>query len=143
MNPSPEIRTSPLAPPAAQAATAPPASLLESLIHLLQSRTGLIRIESKAAIRNAARAAMFTGGAVFCLLFAWILLLAAGIQLLADALNFPWSWVAIGVALLHLLCGIVMALSAKSGAVLFPATRKEFTKDREWIENFKHKKSDG
>lgn len=143
MNPPPEIRPSPLAPPAAESETAPPDNLLEAFIRLLQSRSGLIRIESKAAMKNAARGAMFTGGAVFCLLFAWLLLLVASIQLIADALDCPWSWVAIGAAILHLLCGIVMARSAKTGAVLFPVTRKEFTKDREWIENFKTKRSDG
>lgn len=143
MNPPPETRPSPLANPAVGPGATPSSNLFEAFIRLLESRSGLIRIESKAAMKKATRSAVLIGGALFCLVFAWLLLVAASIQLLADALNYPWSWVAIGVALLHLVCGIVMALSAKSGAASFPATRAEFKKDREWIENFKTKKSNG
>ncbi|MEX1048686.1 MAG: phage holin family protein [Akkermansiaceae bacterium] len=121
-----------------------PCNLVEAFFSLVESRSGLIRIESQAAIKKGVRRAALTVGACFCLLFAWILLLVAGIQVLAEVLNWPWSWVAGGVALLHLVLGIVMALAAKSrGVASFPATREEFKKDREWIANFRIKKSNG
>jgi uncharacterized membrane protein YqjE len=143
MNPPPEIRQIPPVNSEAGPGAAPPASLLEALIRLVDSRTGLIRIESKAAMESAAKRAILTAGAFACLLFAWLLLLTATIQLVADALDYPWSWVAIGFALIHLLGGIFMSLAARSGPEAFPATRAEFKKDREWIENFKTKKSNG
>jgi uncharacterized membrane protein YqjE len=119
-------------------------NLPEAFFSLLESRFGLIRIESEAAIKQGIRSTVLTAGACFCLFFAWILLLTAGIQVLAEALDWPWSWVAVGAAILHLLVGIIMALAAKSrGEGSFPATREEFKKDREWIANFSTKKSNG
>lgn len=144
MNPSPENRSRPTVGPVPVPAAGSPSNLLEAFFSLVESRSGLIRIESQAAIKKGVRSAALTVGACFCLLFAWILLLAAGIPILAEVLNWPWSWVAIGVALLHLVLAFLMALSAKScGAASFPATREEFKKDREWIANFRIKKSNG
>ena len=63
--------------------------------------------------------------------------------MIAKSIECPWDQVAIGVAVLHLLAGIILARLAKpSAATAFPVTRAEFKKDREWIENFqKTKKS--
>ena len=110
---------------------------------LIATRLNLIELEAKDAANEAAKRGSALAAAVGCSFFAWALLLAGGISMIAKSANLPWDQVAIGVAALHLLGGIILARRAKpSAATAFPATRTEFKKDREWIENFqKTKKS--
>ncbi len=111
---------------------------------LIASRVTLIQLESKDATAAAGRSIAYIIAAISAVVFAWALLVAGLVAVLSEAIEKPWSWVAIGFALLHLLAGLVLAKLAKpSGAPAFPITRAEFQKDREWIENFKQtQKSD-
>ncbi len=105
---------------------------------LIASRVALIQLESKDAGREKARSAIFLIAAGCAAFFAWALLMAGLVAILSDAIGKPWSWVAVGFAMLHLLAGVMLArLGKPSGAPAFPVTRAEFQKDREWIENFK------
>jgi len=105
---------------------------------LIASRVTLIQLESKDAAGEAGRHLAYLIAAICAVVFAWALLIAGLTAILSDAIGKPWSWVAVGFALLHLLAGLVLAKLAKpSGAPAFPITRAEFQKDREWIENFK------
>lgn len=105
---------------------------------LIASRVSLIQLESKEAAGEGARRIAYLITAVCAVVFAWALLIAGLVAILSEAIGKPWSWVAVGFALLHLLVGLVLAKLAKpSGAPAFPITRAEFQKDREWIENFK------
>lgn len=105
---------------------------------LVASRIALIQLESKDAARDGAKRAIALLIVVGCVFFGWILLLAGGVSLLADATGWPWGWVAIGLAGLHLVTALILAKFAKpSGTPAFPVTRAEFRKDRQWIENFK------
>ncbi|MEY3896637.1 MAG: hypothetical protein RLZZ214_2157 [Verrucomicrobiota bacterium] len=110
---------------------------------LVAARLALIELESKDAAQAAGRRTALIGAACACVFFTWALLLAAGVSLISRTSGWPWDWISIGLATLHLLVGIVLAQSAKSsGNPAFPVTRAEFKKDREWIENFnKDKKS--
>ncbi|MEO5916475.1 MAG: phage holin family protein [Luteolibacter sp.] len=110
---------------------------------LIASRVALIQLESKDAARDGAKRAGLFLAVVGCVFFAWTLLLAGGVSLIASSTGWPWAWVAIGVAVFHLLLAVIFAKLAKpSGNPAFPHTRAEFQKDREWIENFqKAKKS--
>ena len=132
-SPRPEFRES----------DAPRANWREALMGLVAARLALIQLESKDATREASRRAALIGAACATVFFAWALLLIGGISLLAHATGWPWNLVTVGLAILHLVLGIILAQSAKpSGAASFPVTRAEFQKDREWIENFnKTKKS--
>lgn len=104
---------------------------------LIASRIALIELESKDAIKQGARSAIMIVAAVICAVFAWALLLAGGISLIAVAADWPWYWVALGAAALHLLAGFILVKLAKpSPGTAFPVTRSEFNKDRQWIENF-------
>ncbi len=110
---------------------------------LVAARLALIELESKEAAQAAGRRTALIGTACACVFFTWALLLAAGVSMISRASGWPWDVVAAGLAVLHLLVGIILAQSAKSsGNPAFPVTRAEFKKDREWIENFnKDKKS--
>lgn len=105
---------------------------------LVASRITLIQLESKDAASGTVRSAALILAACGCVFFSWALVLAGGISLVAQLANWPWNYVALAVATVHLLAGLVMArlaLKSPRGA-MFPITRAEFQKDREWIENF-------
>lgn len=106
-------------------------------MELIANRFALIQLESKDLATRAAKRGIFIGLAVFCFIATWILLLAGGVAWIAEASGLHWSRVAIITALAHLLLGIILArLAARPLAPSFSATRNEFQKDREWIENF-------
>lgn len=108
---------------------------------LIAARFALIEFESKDTAKQAAKCAMMFAAACGCTLFAWALLLAGGISLIAEENDWPWHWVAIAAAMLHLLVGIVLGVLAKPApGPAFPVTRAEFQKDREWIENLHNTK---
>ena len=114
----------------------PPANWRVALMDLIASRFALIELESKDAAKDGARRAALIAAACGCAVFAWALLLAGGISLIAESCGWPWNLMAIGAAVLHLLAGIILASLAKpSTGASFPVTRAEFHKDREWIQN--------
>lgn len=113
-----------------------PANWREALLALVAARGALIELEFKLAAQAGARRAVCLGAVAGCLFFMWALLLAGGIAMLADASGWPWAWIAIGTAALHLVAAFGFALAAKPATTpAFPVTRAEFHKDREWIEN--------
>lgn len=115
-----------------------PTNWQEALLALIASRLALIELEFKEAVHAGARRIFFVLMALVCALFMWTLLLAAVIAGIAHASGWPWYWIALGVATLHLAAAIGLARVAKSPAApAFPVTRAEFQKDREWIETLK------
>jgi uncharacterized membrane protein YqjE len=139
MNPSSDI-----GPTGSGKASAPPpepeaarANWREALMELVASRVALIQLESKDAARSTSKRAVLIVAACGCAFAAWMLLLAGGVSIISQSTGWPWNWVAVGLAALHLLVGVILAQVAKSAEIpAFPATRAEFQKDREWIENF-------
>ena len=105
---------------------------------LIASRVTLIQLESKEAAGDAGRRIAYLIAAICAVVFAWSLLMAGLVAILSEAIGRPWSWVAVGFGLVHLLGAFILLRLAKpSGAPAFPVTRAEFQKDREWIENIK------
>jgi uncharacterized membrane protein YqjE len=123
----------------------PHANWREALMDLIAARFALFQLESKELSEQAAKRATFIAAACACTFFAWVLILIGGISMLSNFTGWRWDAVALALATIHLLAGIMFAKSAKdSGNAAFPVTRAEFQKDREWIENFsKDKKSNG
>lgn len=142
MSPSLESEPTPLTSGESRPGETTQAPLLASFLRLIDSRLALIQLESADAGQHLMKKFACFAGACFCLFSAWILLVAATIKFVSDATNWPWSWTAFGLAIIHLLLGIVLSSFKSSGACSsFPATRAEFKKDREWIENFSSRKS--
>jgi threonine/homoserine/homoserine lactone efflux protein len=106
---------------------------------LIASRVELIRLEARQSAKSGASRAIRMAAAAFCMLFAWMLLLAGGITALSACSGWAWHWVALATAVLHLLLAWLLILSCKAAPPAFPATLAEFQKDREWIENFQKK----
>ncbi len=108
---------------------------------LIASRVTLIQLESKDATMDGAKRVAYLIATIFCVVFAWALLIAGLVALLSATRGWPWYRVSIGAGVLHLFVGVLLAKMAKpSGAKCFPITRAEFQKDREWIENFQQTK---
>jgi threonine/homoserine/homoserine lactone efflux protein len=141
MNPSPETQH-----PTALDSSGPrpadtslPHNWREALMALIASRVALIRLEAGQSAKSGASRAIRMAAAAFCLLFAWMLLLAGGIAALSACTGWAWHWVALATAALHLVLAWILIISCKGAPPAFPATRAEFQKDREWIQNFQQK----
>ena len=114
-----------------------PSNWREALLSLIASRVALIQLESKEAAALGARRAVLIVAAVICLFFTWALLLAGGIAAISHLTTWPWYWIALTAAAIHMAAAVLLAKTAKSSdQPSFPVTRAEFQKDREWIENF-------
>jgi uncharacterized membrane protein YqjE len=108
-----------------------------ALLTLIASRVAIIQIESKEAAKAAAERLACLVAMVICIFFTWALVLAGGIAAIASATSWPWFWIAMAAGGVHLLAAIGLTRAAKApGKATFSATKAEFHKDREWIENF-------
>ena len=108
---------------------------------LIASRIELIQLEARETARQRARRVIGLLMAALCLFFTWALLLAGVIAAVSSASDWPWYWLTIGAAALHLLLALLFLSGGSSNPAepAFPLTRAEFQKDREWIENFQKK----
>lgn len=141
MNPSPVTQHPPAVDHADsnQADPGLPDNWRVALMTLIATRISLIELEARQSAKNNASRAIRAIVAAFCLLFAWMLLLAGGIAAVAALAGWSWHWVAIGTAALHLFLAWILIVTLKASAPAFSATRAEFQKDREWIENYQKK----
>ncbi len=113
-----------------------PANWREAVLVLIAARLAIIELEGKHAARLGAQRALSLAAMAVCVLFAWALLLAGGIAVIARATHWPWGLLALAAAVLHLLAALALARAARAAAPpLFPVTRAEFHHDREWIES--------
>jgi Putative Actinobacterial Holin-X, holin superfamily III len=122
-----------------------PRNWREALLALIASRVSLIQLEGKDAAKAGASKAIACVAIVICVFFTWALLLAGGIAAISSASGWPWHWIALVASAVHLLAALILVHFAKRpGPATFTATKAEFHKDREWIENFqKTRKSNG
>lgn len=121
--------------------TAFPSNWREALPALISSRIGLIQIEGKEAARSGIKLVILIVTAALCGFFAWATLIAGLISLGAEALDWPWYWMAIFAGLLHLLIGLILLrLMQNDKLSTFPITRSEFKKDQEWLHQLNSKK---
>ncbi|MEI6176542.1 MAG: phage holin family protein [Verrucomicrobiota bacterium] len=138
MNPKPDTDT-PSQPQLSDRGTGPesfnrPATWREAALALMTARISLIQIESKDAAENLARRLLLWTIVGICAFFTWALILAGGIASIAENSHYPWYWIALVCAAIHLLIALIVAIMAKKSVPpAFPVTRSEFQKDREWI----------
>lgn len=112
-----------------------PAGWLDALLTMVASRSELIRIEAKDAARRSSQKAARVIAAILCIAFGWALLLAGTIAALAHFTQWPWFWIALAIGAIHILLAIILLRTSAGGSSpLFPVTRAEFQRDREWIE---------
>jgi len=64
------------------------------------------------------------------------LLLAGSIGALSQLAGWSWFWSALAIGAIHIIIAAsLLRKSSGAGTPLFPVTRAEFQRDREWIEN--------
>ena len=104
---------------------------------LIASRVALIQLESQEAAKAGARRAAVAGrGAGLRILHLGAVARRWHRRRLAIT-GWPWHWIAIAASGAAPGAALLLARTArKPGAPVFPVTRAEFQKDREWIENF-------
>jgi uncharacterized membrane protein YqjE len=115
-----------------------PAGWLDALVSLLASRVALVQFESRAAARESVKWLIGIAVAGMAVIFAWALFVIGGIGVLVVVTTWPWYLLALGAGLCHVLAagGIALILKSTQTAV-FPITRAEFQKDREWLKTLK------
>lgn len=112
----------------------PPANWREAVADLLSTRLELIELEAKEVAKEAATKGLLIGVIAGAAFFAWALILAGAIPLLAIALKVSVGWIALGAAGLHLIAALIAVARLKRPAPpAFSITRSEFKRDREWF----------
>lgn len=109
-----------------------------ALACLISSRAAIFKFESKAAAQSGGKKVALLLIAAFALIFTWMLLLVGCIGGIAAVTSLSWYHIAFAAAGLHVLVAIIALLIAQSEATeVFPITRAEFEKDREWLNQLK------
>ena len=120
------------------------AGLLENLLAVLtaladffESRFALVAQESKAA---AVHVLLLAGCLIFALLLCalgYIFLITGVVVGLAHLAGISWPWIALAAAAVHFIIALLLILVAHSRITkpVFPNTRAELKKDREWLKN--------
>ena len=120
------------------------AGLLENLLAILtaladffESRFALAAQESKAA---AVHVLILAGCLIFALLLCalgYIFLITGVVVGLAHLAGISWPWVALAAAAVHFIIALALLVVARSRITkpVFPNTRAELKKDREWLKN--------
>lgn len=117
-----------------------PKNWKEGLSVLAASRSAIFKLEGKKAASDAITKLVLAIVAILGLLFSWILLMSGLVGVLAVYTPMNWWQSSFTVAGGHILVAIILLLIAKaSGSAPFPITRKEFEKDREWLNQLKKK----
>ena len=112
-------------------------ALLAALAEFFESRFALVAQESKAA---AVQLLILAGCLIFALLLCavgYVFFITGVVVGLAHLAGISWPWVAAAAAAVHFIIALVLILVARSRITkpVFPNTRAELKKDREWLKN--------
>jgi len=114
----------------------PDGSWLDALYSLLAARAALFQYESKAAARQWVRIAALLTVAAAAAAMAWLLLVAGGVAALSASTGWPWYWLAIAAAVLHLLAATICLGFAKTPRpATFPHTNADSQKATPCLES--------
>lgn len=109
--------------------------LVTGLFAYVESRSALFAAEAKGVVLKLALVIGLAVAALIALVFGYIFVLASAVFGIAHATGVAWTWIALGAGFLHIVLAVVFVLIAKShlhGRV-FPETRTELNKDRQWL----------
>lgn len=100
----------------------------------------LLALETREAGHHAVKIGVMAAIIAGCAMIAWLTIVAGLIGWVAAAGKFPWHFVALGAAGLHLLvAGIVVVILRRPSSPMFSISKAELLKDREWLLNLKEK----
>src|ERR1043166_2187555 len=112
-------------------------ALINALAEFFESRFALLAEESKAA---AVQLLILAGCLVFALLLCalgYVFLITGAVVGLAHLVGISWPWIALAAAVVHFIIALALLVVARSRITkpVFPNTRAELKKDREWLKN--------
>lgn len=113
---------------------AAPKNGIDAVFGLVESRAAIVSIEAKEALGSALTKIALLLIVLLGGVGAWALAIAGAVGVIANATDWEWYNVAFAAAGVHVLIALVALLIAKSSkSLIFPVTRAEFEKDREWL----------
>ena len=109
--------------------------LISAIVAFFESRFVLLAQESKSAALQIAILVGCVIGAVALCVMGYVFLIISAVMGLAHLLGISWPWVALIVAVLHFIIAGALLLVGRSRITkpMFPDTRDELKKDREWL----------
>ncbi len=112
-------------------------SLVASLAQFLESRIQLAARESKAAARHLITIVVCLIAAAVLSLFGYVFLIVSVIFAIAHLIGVSWTWVALGLALLHFVVAISCLIFARVQLKhpIFRGTASVLKEDTEWLKN--------
>lgn len=102
----------------------------------VEARGQLLQIEAQEAAAHVSRTARLGGVAASALLIAWLLAVPAGISLLARVTGTPWEYLALAIAGLHLVLGLILFLVVRTRSRAlrpFAESLNQLREDRAWL----------
>jgi len=112
-------------------------SLVASLAQFLECRVQLAARESKAAARHLLMLVAFCLAAVILLISGFVFLVVSLIFVIAHFFGIPWTWVALGAALLHFLVAVCFLIVARQQVKhpILRDTTNVLKEDTKWLKN--------
>jgi len=110
-------------------------ALISAFAEFFEIRFTLIAQESKSAVLQIAILVGCVIGALALCVMGYVFLIISAVMGLAHLLGISWPWVVLIVALLHFIIAGALLLVGRSRITkpMFPDTRDELKKDREWL----------
>jgi len=111
--------------------------LISALFAYVETRAALLAVESKAMLLQLVAVVTFALAALIAVVFGYIFILASLIAGIAHGSGVSWTWIALGVGLLHVILAVVCVLLAKAKLTgrLYPETRAELKRDQQWLKS--------
>jgi uncharacterized membrane protein YqjE len=111
--------------------------LISALFAYVETRAALLAVESKAMLLQLVAVVAFALAALIAIIFGYIFILASLIVGIAHSIGVSWTWIALGVGLLHIALAVVCVLLAKTKLTgrLYPDTRAELKRDQQWLKS--------
>ena len=111
--------------------------LISALFAYVETRAALLAVESKAMLLQLVAVVAFALAALIAVVFGYIFILASLIVGIAHRTGVSWTWIALGVGLLHIGLAVACVLLAKSKLTgrLYPETRAELKRDQQWLKS--------
>ena len=111
--------------------------LISALFAYVETRAALLAVESKAMLLQLVAVVAFALAALIAVVFGYIFILASLIAGIAHRTGVSWTWITLGVGLLHVVLAVVCVLLAKAKLTgrLYPETRAELKRDQQWLKS--------
>ena len=112
-------------------------ALVSALVEFFESRFALVAQESKGAAVQLLILVGCVAAALGLTVLGYIFLVVAAVAGLAYLIGTSWPVIVLAAAILHFVIALVLVLVARSRITkpVFPETRTELKKDREWLKH--------